>query len=184
MRGMLLAALVLIVPVAGAAADEALWARMRVGGLVVAIRHASAPGTGDPTGFRLGDCSTQRNLSGEGRAQAQALGKAFRTRDIPVARVLASRWCRTLETARLAFGEAEEEPALDSLFGRRDRAAAQSDAVRSIIDRWPADGGNLVLVTHQANIAALVGAGLREGEMVILTRAADGGFAVVGRMLP
>ncbi len=167
---------------AQAFADEALWDRLRAGGLVVAIRHANAPGTGDPPQFRLGDCSTQRNLSATGRAQATALGAAFRQRGIPVGRVLSSRWCRAMDTARIAFGIAEPEPALDSLFGRRDQAEALTAAATTLIRAWPRSGGNLVMVGHNANIAALTGLSTADAEMVILTATPDGSIQVLGRL--
>lgn len=165
-----------------AQADEALWDRLRAGGLVVAVRHAHAPGTGDPSGFRLDDCSTQRNLSAEGRAQAEALGAAIRQRGVPVGRVLTSRWCRAIDTARLAFGAADPEPALDSLFGRRDLAEAQTEAAKALVRAWPRTAGNLFLVGHNANIAALTGLSPADAEMIVLTTAADGSIQVLGRL--
>lgn len=88
-----------------ARADAALWELLQRGGQVVLVRHAvTEPGVGDPDGFRLDDCGTQRNLSEQGRRDAQRLGEALRSRRVPVARVLASPWCRCVATARLAFG--------------------------------------------------------------------------------
>jgi phosphohistidine phosphatase SixA len=175
--------LLLVLCLPGAAgADETLWNKLRAGGLVIAIRHAHAPGTGDPPEFRLGDCATQRNLSAQGRAQAEALGAAFRDRSIPVGRVLASRWCRAADTARIAFGSADPEPSLDSLFGRRDRAEAQTAATAALIRAWPRTGGNLVLVGHNANIAALTGLSPADAEMIVLTAAPDGSIQVLGRL--
>ena len=162
-------------------ANEAVWDQLRGGGLVVMIRHANAPGTGDPPGFRADDCATQRNLSAEGRAQATALGAAFRGRGIPVGRVLSSRWCRCLDTARLAFGSAEPEQALDSLFGRRDQAEEQNARTRAVIRTASTAGTNLVLVTHNANIAALVGVSPADAEAVVV-KAADGRLDIVGRI--
>jgi broad specificity phosphatase PhoE len=96
------------------------WSALARGGTVALIRHARAPGTGDPAGFRLDACSTQRNLSEDGRAQAGRLGQAFRDNAVPVGRVLSSRWCRALDTARLAFGDRTEPfPDLDSFFSDR-----------------------------------------------------------------
>ena len=108
-------------------ASDAAWQALRDGGTVALFRHARAPGTGDPPQFRLEDCSTQRNLSAEGRRQAQAIGEQFRARQIPVEQVLSSRWCRALDTARLAFGSLTEPfPPLDSFFAGRDREEAQT----------------------------------------------------------
>src|SRR5688572_28986342 len=87
-----------------AGADDALWALLKKGGQVVLIRHAvTTPGVGDPPGFTIQDCKTQRNLTAAGRKEAERLGAAFRQRAIPVGRVLSSPWCRCLETAKLAF---------------------------------------------------------------------------------
>ena len=165
-----------------AGANEALWALLRGGGHVVMIRHATtAPGVGDPAGFRLEDCATQRNLSDEGRREARDLGAGFRTRGVPVAAVLSSRWCRCLETARLAFGEATPWPALDSQFHDRSRADAQAAALRERIatHRGP---GNLVLVTHGANIANWTGIHPAQGEVLVLAPGEKGAFRVAGRL--
>jgi phosphohistidine phosphatase SixA len=180
----LLAALCLTLLNSAAQANEAVWDRLRGGGLVVMIRHANAPGTGDPPGFRADDCATQRNLSAEGRAQAAALGAAFRDRGIPVGRVLSSRWCRAIDTARLAFGSAEIEPALDSLFGRRDQAEAQSASTRAIMRAWTSTEKNLVMVTHNANIAALTGLSPADAEAIVVRPVTDDRLEVIGRVRP
>ena len=96
-----------LMPAATVGASEHLWTHLKAGGQVVLIRHAiTTPGVGDPPGMRLDDCSSQRNLTDEGRRDARRLGEAFRARGLPVDRVLSSPWCRCLETARLAFGAA------------------------------------------------------------------------------
>ncbi|MEE1657156.1 histidine phosphatase family protein [Microvirga sp. CF3062] len=161
--------------------DEA-WQALRQGGTVALFRHARAPGTGDPANFRLDDCSTQRNLSEEGRRQAQRIGDQFRTRQVPVEHVLSSRWCRALDTARLAFGGmTKPSPPLDSFFSGRDQEPAQTQAVRRIIEGWRSTGV-LVLVTHQVNITALTGIFPSEGEMLVLRPRAGAGFDIVGRI--
>lgn len=176
---LLLTLTVLTQPVA--ASDEA-WHALRQGGTVALFRHARAPGTGDPPNFRLEDCSTQRNLSAEGRQQAQAIGEQFRTQQIPVERVLSSRWCRALDTARLAFGNrTEPSPPLDSFFSGRHQEEAQTRALRQIVETW-SSRGVLVLVTHQVNITALTGAFPGEGEMLVLRPKSGAGFDLVGRI--
>ncbi|MCX7892222.1 MAG: histidine phosphatase family protein [Burkholderiales bacterium] len=166
---------------ATARADEAMWDRMRSGGYVVAIRHAATvPGVGDPPGFRLGDCATQRNLSEAGRDEARRLGEAFRARGIPVGEVLSSEWCRCRDTAALAFGRYATWPALNSFFGNRATEAEQTRAVRERVLRWGGPG-NLVLVTHQVNITALAGVFPAQGELVVL-RPAGGALEVIGRI--
>ena len=167
-----------------ASANDAVWNELRAGGLVVMIRHANAPGTGDPSGFRVDDCATQRNLSAEGRAQAAATGAAFRERGIPVGRVLSSRWCRALDTARLAFGTAEIEPALDSLYGRRDQAEAQNASSRAIMRAWTSTNTNVIMVTHNANIAALTGLSPADAEAIVVRLAANDRLEIVGRVRP
>jgi len=167
----------------GRASDEA-WQVLRQGGVVALFRHARAPGTGDPANFRLDDCSTQRNLSAEGRQQAQRIGEQFRTRQVRIEQVLSSRWCRALDTARLAFGSmAEATPPLDSFFSGRDQELAQTQALRQIVEGWRSDGV-LVLVTHQVNITALTGIFPSEGELLVLKPRAESGFDIVGRLRP
>ena len=162
---------------------EVLWQALRQGGHAVLFRHAIAPGGGDPAEFRLGDCSTQRNLSEEGRQQARAIGAAFRARDIPVMAVLASRWCRSTETAELAFGRAEPFPAIDSFFQDRARGPGQTEAARAHIRAFQGPG-NIILVTHQVNITALTDIFPASGEAVVVRPepAAANGIAVVGRL--
>ena len=132
------------------------------------MRHATTtPGVGDPPGFNLADCPTQRNLTEAGREEARRLGAAFRSRGIPVGRVLSSHWCRCLETARLAFGHVEPWEPLDSVFDDRAREPERTRAVRRLAGERPATG-NLVLVTHSANILALTGISPAPGEFLAL----------------
>lgn len=167
------------VPAAPASPDE-LWALLREGRHVVLLRHGTTtPGVGDPPGFRLDDCGTQRNLVEDGRDESRRVGAAFRAQRVPVGRVLSSPWCRCLETARLAFGRAEPWPALANLFGRQDRA----DALRAALREPPADG-TLVLVSHGSTISAAVGAMPAMGEFVVVTPAGGGRFTVAGRIPP
>lgn len=166
-----------------AMANEALWALLKGGGQVVMIRHAlTTPGVGDPEGMKLDDCRTQRNLSDEGRGHARQLGQAWRERGVPVARVLSSPWCRCVETARLAFGEAPEvQASLGNLFGRPERAAVQIAELKPLVGQQPA-GGNLVLVSHGSTISALTGISPDTSEMVVLTPQGGGRFRVAGRL--
>ena len=165
-----------------AAAGSELWQRLHEGGYVLLIRHAATdPGIGDPPGFRLAACNTQRNLSEQGRRDARAIGAAFRKRGIPLGPVLSSRWCRCLDTARLAFGRVEEAPMLDSMF--RDSEAAGRAKVREVLAKVAAyrDKPNLVLVTHDVNIRALVNEYVAPGEIVVARRGPDR-LEVVGRL--
>lgn len=163
---------------------EALWRLLQGGGQVVLARHAATePGVGDPPGFRLNDCATQRNLSELGREEARRIGAAFRASGVPIGRVLSSRWCRCLETARLAFGTVEPWPPLDSFFNDRSRELEQTQAVRRRAGERPPTG-NLILVTHRVNISALTGLLPAPGEMIILTPQGGGNFRVAGRLTP
>jgi phosphohistidine phosphatase SixA len=165
-----------------ATADDALWSRLKAGGQVVLLRHATTtPGVGDPPGFRLDDCVTQRNLTEAGREESRRIGAAFKARAIPVGRVLSSRWCRCLETARLAFGTAEPWEPLSSLFADRTRQVEQTRAFRALAGERRA-GGNTILVTHGANVVAFVGASPVTAEMVIITPEGNGAFTVAGRL--
>lgn len=172
-----LAAALLFAPLP-ARADEAGWEALRGGRAAAIMRHAIAPGGGDPPGFRLEACETQRNLSDEGRAQARAIGAAFRARGIAAATVRASAWCRARETAELlGLGPVAREPSLDSFFGERSLGAGRTEALRALLAAW--SGGPLVLVTHQVNITALTGIFPASGETVLV---ATGGTAeVLGR---
>jgi phosphohistidine phosphatase SixA len=181
--GVVLAMLLLSTP-ATAIDSEALWALLQSGGQVVVIRHAATePGVGDPPGFRLDDCRTQRNLSAAGREEARRIGVALQARGVPIGQVLSSRWCRCLETARLAFGSVEPWQPLDSFFNDRSREAEQTPVVRQRAGERPTTG-NLILVTHQVNIAALTGISPAAGEMVILTPQGDSTFRLAGRLPP
>jgi broad specificity phosphatase PhoE len=165
-----------------ATASEALWALLKDGGQVVLLRHTiTTTGVGDPDGFRVEDCASQRNLTEQGREDARRLGAAFRARGVPVGRVLSSRFCRCLETARLAFGKAEAYPPLDNLFHDRGREPERAGAIRALAAQRP-DDGNLVLVTHGINIQAAVGLQPAPGEMIVVTPRGDGRYEVRGRI--
>jgi phosphohistidine phosphatase SixA len=173
----------LLLPFASARAEGDPWRLLKRPGAIILFRHANAPGTGDPAGFVLGDCATQRNLDGKGRADARALGAAFRARGIAVGKVLSSQWCRSRETADLAFpGQVLEEPAFNSFFGNRADEPAATARARHILTAWQGPGV-LVAVTHQVNITALTGIAPRSGEGVIV-RSAGGGMEVLGRLPP
>lgn len=165
-----------------AAASDQLWALLKDGGQVVLMRHAiTTPGVGDPPGMRLDDCSTQRNLTDEGRRDARRVGDAFRARAVPIDRVLSSPWCRCLETSRLAFDSAEPWQPLSNLYGRPDQTAGQVRQMRDLVGRRRS-GGNLVMVSHGSTILALTGVSLGTAEMVVVTPTGDGRFTVAGRL--
>ena len=152
-------------------------------GTVVLFRHALAPGGGDPAGFKLEDCSTQRNLSPEGRAQAQSMGAEFKHRRITVSAVWSSQWCRTRETADLAFpGQRADQPSFNSFFNAREAAVDQTKEAKRLLATWRGPGV-LVVVTHQVNITELTGVVPASGEGVVVKPLATG-LQVVGRIAP
>ena len=164
-----------------AQANTATWQALQQGGLVILMRHSLAPGIGDPPGFVLETCATQRNLSSEGRAQAVAAGQALRQQGVAIDAVYSSQWCRALETAELmALGPITSATWLNSFFSGRGDQMAITQAARRRIEAWQGPG-NLLLVTHQVNITALTGGGVSSGEMVVVRPQKDG-FAVVGRL--
>jgi phosphohistidine phosphatase SixA len=169
---------------AGAQTMETGWDALRAGGRVALIRHALAPGTGDPANFVLDDCATQRNLSDEGQGQSARIGDAFRANGVTVDQVLSSGWCRCVDTAVLAFGAAEVWPPLNSFFRDGSTEPAQTAEVRARVAAW-AGSGTLVMVTHQVNITALIGIFPGSGEVIVLDPAPDGpdGFVVAGRFV-
>ena len=165
------AAALLAAPRAGADDDRASWERLRKGGLVVLIRHAATePGLGDPQGFRLDDCKTQRNLSEGGREDARRIGTRFKAERIPIAQVLTSPWCRCRETAMLAFGRAEDWTPLSSFFDFPHNEPEYTERVKKRIGGLARRNlaGNVVMVTHNVNIAALSRHSVGTGEMVLM----------------
>ncbi len=156
------------------------WDAMSEPGAIAIMRHALAPGTGDPANFRLGACATQRNLDARGRDQARAIGAAFRERGIAFDAVLTSQWCRTRETADLLdLGDVADAPELNSFF--RDFAQREPQT-RATLDLLSGIEGRAMLVSHQVNISALTGQGTRSGEVLVI-RVTDGAVAVLGSIL-
>ncbi len=178
--GWLLALLMAASP--ASAQDEAALLRILVApGGVGLMRHARAPGTGDPQGFRLGDCATQRNLDDGGRGQARRLGERLRAAGLAGAAVLASPWCRTMETAALlGLGPVTTLPALASFFGNQGEKAQQTAALRAALDAGR-DGPPRILVTHQLNVTALTGTFPGDAELVVM-RPGPAGYEVAGRL--
>ncbi len=162
--------------------DEKLWQLLSMPGHVVLLRHAVAPGVGDPPQFSLDDCRTQRNLSDSGRLQAKEIGARFRSQGIDRARIYTSQWCRCRETAALlGLGEVKELALLNSFFQNAEGADEQTAGVR----RWLSEleyRGALILVTHQVNITALTGVYPSSGEMVVGRREKSGKIVVVGTL--
>ena len=156
---------------------------MKSGGHILMIRHALAPGTGDPANFRIGDCSTQRNLDERGRKQARAIGDWLRSNSVTVARVYSSQWCRCLETAELLeIGSVAELPALNSFYELRQDRRPNLQALRRFIAQQPSDGVLIILVTHFVTISAIANETVSSGEGVLLELKEDAPYEVVGRL--
>ena len=185
MKRLALAALavwLLAVPVAAADDSREAWAALVNGGHVALIRHGNAPPGygGDPPGFKIEDCTTQRNLDEKGRAQARALGDAFRQHGVRLDKILSSPWCRCLETARLAMlGPVEGTLAVAA----SDRSPERLAALRQMLAGWRGPN-TLVVVTHALTVQALVGIMPGQAETVVVrpTSGTEPGLQVVGRI--
>ena len=177
--------LVLVAAMVPAQADEAAaWRALSEPGHALLMRHADAPGTGDPDNFALGDCATQRNLGAEGRRQARRIGELLRAHGVVDRPVYTSHWCRCRETAALLdIGPVEPFVGLDSFFGNVHAEDEVMPRLRAFLRERPLDPPP-VLVTHQVNITALTGVFPAEGEMVVIAVRDDGTVRVVGRLAP
>ena len=177
-----LLAAILTGPAEPAKAGDATLAKAAAGGYAIFMRHAIAPGTGDPSRFRLGDCSTQRNLSEEGRQQARRIGATLRRAGLQEALVYSSQWCRASETARLLdLATPGELPALNSFFARPGQQSGRMTELLRWLAAHPLDRP-LVLVTHQVNITAFSGANPASGEMIVMRRDDNGRWRLAGRV--
>lgn len=189
MRRLLAACLLLVacspVEVQGPLAGEDLVTALRDGGHVLYLRHTATTRGGADDLTTLGDCAAQRPLSEAGRADARALGEAVRALDVPVGDVLASPFCRTVETAELAFGDGvRTDERLLALAPDGSNLPALRDGVRALLADEPDDGRNTVLVGHVSNLRAAVDVQPDEGGTVVLRPDGDGGFTVVGEVPP
>jgi broad specificity phosphatase PhoE len=180
----------LVIAPAFAADDSSeAWKALAEGSHVALVRHGNAPGPslgggGEPPGFRIGDCRTQRNLDETGREEAKALGEAFRSHGVRVDRIQSSPWCRCMETAQLmAVGPVETSPALVPSTDRYPNARAALRELQETISNWRGPG-TLVLVTHGFTVRAVTGIVPGQGETVVLKpRPGSGsGAHVVGRI--
>lgn len=177
-----LVCIAILYPVSGFSSEvnAGLWAAIKTSNSLVLLRHANAPGMGDPEYFDLEDCSTQRNLSDAGRKQATAIGELFRVHGIENARVLSSQWCRCLETATLLnLGSVEVLPHLNSFFQQYERRESQTENLRQWIEKHSIEQ-TVVLITHQVNITSLTGVYPSSGELVVVNRSKSGKLSVIG----
>ncbi|MCK1518285.1 histidine phosphatase family protein [Bradyrhizobium sp. 190] len=169
--------------VAGAADAASAWKALRAGGHVALMRHADAPGGfGDPPGFHVDDCATQRNLSEKGRADAEKIGSRLQREGIVFEKILSSPWCRCIDTAKLLkLGTVETEATFGNVVVLRDQRETLTSGARALIAKWTARG-NLLVVTHGANIQALTGISPASGEIVVVRSGGDR-TEPVGRLL-
>jgi len=171
----------------GAAAGSPLGDQLRRGGVVLVIRHAATDQSKpDHDPVDLNDCRTQRNLSAAGRREARLIGQGARRLKLRIGAVLSSRFCRTRETARLAFGRATVSAALlNTITADHDAAwRRQIRAARVLFGTKPATGEVTVLVTHGVVVGDVSGLTLEEGETLVLRPLGNSKFRLVGRILP
>ena len=159
-------------------ASDQTWNLAQEGNKIVLIRHSLAPGGGDPPGFKINDCKTQRNLNLTGIKQSKKIGKLFKKNKVPVDQVLSSQWCRCKDTAKYAFGNYKEFTALNSTFQSpyNKNEGKQIKELYNFVKKWDGKGKNLILITHYSIITAVTTAVPRSGEIVI----ADKDFKVLG----
>ena len=151
---------------------QANWKPAKDGNKIILIRHSKAPGFGDPPGFKIEDCSTQRNLSNEGINQSKRIGRLFIKNQIKIDQVLTSQWCRCKDTANYAFKNYKEFSALNSTFQPPydKNAKKQIKELKDYVQKWRGNGGNLVLVTHYVIITTITDVVPRSGEIVIIDK--------------
>lgn len=164
-----------------------LVARLRNGGMVLYFRHAATDvKQSDQRPIDLNDCAKQRNLSAKGRDQSKAVGEAFRTLGIPVGDVLSSPFCRTLDTAKLAFGRAEKHDSLHFAIGISPQEKTKAEgALRRMLSDPPAKGTNRIVVSHTANLKDATGIWPKpEGVAIVFEPQSDGKFRAFARIEP
>lgn len=176
------AALLWSTTTASANNEARLWAALRDGKAFAIMRHALAPGTGDPDNFKINDCTTQRNLSDIGRKQAIKIGNRFRRNGIQKANVFTSQWCRCRETAKLLdLGPAIDLPPLNSFFQNFERREPQTQQLLQWLKNDRPDGV-VILSTHQVNVCALTGQFTSSGEIVVAQLTNDKTIKVLGSL--
>ena len=159
----------LSLPLLNSYSSEKNWKPAQDGNKIIWIRHALAPGGGDPKGFKIEECKTQRNLNDIGINQAKKIGKLFKEKRIKVDQVFSSQWCRCKDTAKYAFGKFKEFSALNSTFTPPfdKKEKKQIKELKKFIKSWNGKGKNLVLVTHYVVILAMTGETSSSGELII-----------------
>ena len=151
-----------------ALADDKILDSLQEGNKLIFIRHALAPGNGDPDNFKINDCSTQRNLNKKGIDQSILIGDFFKKNKIQIDKVLSSEWCRCKDTAKYAFKKFEVFQALNSFYDERfaENETKQIKDLKKLINNWSSDK-NLVLVTHYVVISSILNVASSSGEIII-----------------
>ena len=177
-----IAFLLVIATTHNASASDNLWDVLKNGGKVVLMRHAPVErgtGSGDPL-LRDPSCRTERNLSALGKRNAEVIGNRFRERNIPVSRVMHSPYCRTTDTARVAFGKASPAEYLSLIeISGPDEAAQQTETLNKLIASY-AGKGNLILVTHEPNISAISFELMSHLDILVIDPKGEGEFEELG----
>src|SRR3989344_5078574 len=163
-------------------ANEALWSARKQGGKVVLMRHAAVERGASPIKHVPGDCVAEMNLSSLGREQAKRVGEMFRTRGIFTGDVLASPYCRTMDTGRLAFGNVKPSEAIRLIEGISAREVARINAQAMKLVGGYKGKANLILVTHQPNVEAIALESLEPAGMLVLAPKGGEEFDVLGRI--
>ena len=170
------------VPISAASENE-LVLQMQSGNAVLMIRHALAPGIGDPEEFDINDCSTQRNLDNAGREQAQAIGQWLRGHGIKNVKLFSSQWCRCMDTARLmGMGEVTPLPALNSFFESPQDREPNLSALRKFIQNKSKPGELIIMVTHQVTISGITGNWTDSGHGKLVRPGNDGKIKLLGEL--
>jgi phosphohistidine phosphatase SixA len=151
---------------------EVNWSIPQEGNKIILIRHASAPGGGDPEGFDIKKCNTQRNLDNAGIEQSKNIGRIFKKKSIPIDKVLTSQWCRCKDTAKYAFNNYKEFSALNSTFQSPfdKNEKEQLIKIKEYVKNWQGNGRNLVMVTHYSIIIKLTNTFPSSGEIIIANK--------------
>ena len=157
--------------------DEKILNSLNEGKKLIFIRHAIAPGNGDPDNFNIKDCSTQRNLDKKGINQSKKIGLFFKNNQIKIDKILSSEWCRCIDTAKYAFENFETFDALNSFYDERFAAneTKQINDLKQYIKNWKSDK-NLVFVTHYVVISSIFNTGTSSGEIIV----SDKNFNILG----
>tara|TARA_A100001015_G_scaffold290476_1_gene363536 strand:+ start:60 stop:614 length:555 start_codon:yes stop_codon:yes gene_type:complete len=161
-------------------ADDNLILSLKEGGKIIFIRHALAPGNGDPENFNIYDCSTQRNLDQKGIQQAKKIGNFFKSNNISIENVYSSEWCRCKDTANYAFSKFKTFDALNSFYDEKFQINKdkQITDLKIYIKNWNGNK-NLVFITHYVVISELFNQGAESGEIIISNK----NYQILGSIL-